>query len=376
MSDGISCTQDDRDHGVVCLTTGQSIGLAIDAEAGLISLTAVVGAFVLIFIKVYRSKKLVQRPMDLFILALFFFDIVMALGRITNIKWVHDGKVFQGNYCTAQGIIQQFGETGSAMVTMVIAIYTFVVVMWGIFKRQLLVAYLIVSFIFLFVIIFIGVTVGTQTHGNQHYMAPDGFWCWIGGNGTRYNPERYAGEYVWMWTALFVSVITYVPLSFVALGILRVSPNCWWKFEVRGRRDVRVEGQKRRSISMIAYPVVYIIVVAPISVIRWTSGFGSVPKTIIPPAATLATECIFSLSGLANVIIFLFTRSDLFMVGNTERKGHSFKATPLPPVNSSKASEMEETGSQSHPQDILPGVDDGGWTLPSAPHASESQESV
>jgi hypothetical protein len=79
------------------------------------------------------------------------------------------------------------------------------------------------------------------------------FWCWIGGNGTRYNPERYAGEYVWMWTALFVSVITYVPLSFVALGILRVSPNCWWKFEVRGRRDVRVEGQKRRSISMIAY---------------------------------------------------------------------------------------------------------------------------
>jgi hypothetical protein len=88
MSDGISCTQDDRDHGIVCLTTGQSIGLAIDAEAGLISLTAVVGAFVLIFvirdscdaadnindiamqIKVYRSKKLVQRPMDLFIVNL------------------------------------------------------------------------------------------------------------------------------------------------------------------------------------------------------------------------------------------------------------------------------------------------------------------
>ena len=130
------------------------------------------------------------------------------------------------------------------------------------------------------------------------------------------------------------------------------------------------------SFIFISYPVVYFIIVAPITIIRVVSGFGSSPKTIIPPAATLATECIFSLSGLANVIIFLFTRSDLFIVGNTESKGHSFKATPLPPVNSSKASEMEETALQSHPQDIIPGVDDGGWTLPSAPHASESQELV
>ena len=45
MSDSISCTQDDHDHGIVCLTTGQSIALAIDVEAGLISITAVIAAF-------------------------------------------------------------------------------------------------------------------------------------------------------------------------------------------------------------------------------------------------------------------------------------------------------------------------------------------
>jgi len=287
----------------------------------------------------------------------------MALGRVTSIKWVQEGRVFQGNYCTAQGIIQQFGETGSAMVTTVIAIYTFVVVMWGAFKHQLLVAYLVVGFIFVFITLFIGVSVGTQTHGAHHYMTPDGFWCWIG-NGSRYNKERYAGEYVWMWIALSVSALTYIPLSFVALGILRVSQTHWWKFELHGRGEAQVEGQKRRSISMIAYPVVYFILVIPTSVVRWVSGFGSSTKTL-PSAATLATEVLFSLSGLGNVFIFLFTRSDLFMVGNTESKGHSLKVPPLPPAEDLKSSDVES--SVHH----LPGTDEGGWTLPTGQHSSE-----
>jgi hypothetical protein len=91
------------------------------------------------------------------------------------------------------GILQQTGETGSAMVTIVsilyilavawtdsnapiqtIAIYTFTFVMWGIFKRELLFAYLAIGFICVFLFVFIGITVGTQTHGTQHYMTPDG----------------------------------------------------------------------------------------------------------------------------------------------------------------------------------------------------------
>jgi hypothetical protein len=48
MSHNTSCTQQDFDQGVVCLTRGQSIGLAVDAEAGLLSATAVVGVFILI----------------------------------------------------------------------------------------------------------------------------------------------------------------------------------------------------------------------------------------------------------------------------------------------------------------------------------------
>jgi hypothetical protein len=88
MSTNITCTPGDLDRDFVCLTRGQSIGLAVVAEAGLISLTALLGAFVLIFvsydscdngesvncfsvqIKAYRRRTLVQRPMDLFVVGL------------------------------------------------------------------------------------------------------------------------------------------------------------------------------------------------------------------------------------------------------------------------------------------------------------------
>jgi len=159
------------------------------------------------------------------------------------------------------------------------------------------------------------------------------FWCWIG-DGSRYTAERYTGEYVWMWIALGVSAVTYIPLAFVAQGIgLRVNGNRWYRFELYRRDDIRAEDQKK-SISMIVYPFVYFWLVIPLSVVRWVSGFGSGEKTL--PTATIATECIYSLSGLANVLIFLFTRSNLFMEGGVESWGFRLNrpnAVALPPAN-------------------------------------------
>jgi hypothetical protein len=62
----------------------------------------------------------------------------MALGKVVHVKWIREGKVYMGGLCTAQGqyvspfmsireptnicsagIIQQVGETGSALATLV-----------------------------------------------------------------------------------------------------------------------------------------------------------------------------------------------------------------------------------------------------------------
>ena len=110
------------------------------------------------------------------------------------------------------------------------------------------------------------------------------FWCWIG-NGSRYTAERYAGEYAWMWAVLVVSVFTYVPITFVALGIrLKFNKDQWCRFEFD--RQPRIEGQRRIAISMsmyvgyrldaktfwlipllTSYPAVYFVLVIPISIV-------------------------------------------------------------------------------------------------------------
>lgn len=90
MSDGV-CTQDNLNQDIVrCLTPNQRIGLASVVEAGLISVIALVGVYVWIFVshtpavmivnqianqvRAFRHPdgvfKLVQRPMDLFLVSL------------------------------------------------------------------------------------------------------------------------------------------------------------------------------------------------------------------------------------------------------------------------------------------------------------------
>ena len=51
--------------------------------------------------------------------SLFVFDLLQAIGGILHIKWAHDGIVATGHYCTAQGIIQQMGQLGVALITLV-----------------------------------------------------------------------------------------------------------------------------------------------------------------------------------------------------------------------------------------------------------------
>ncbi len=35
------------------------------------------------------------------------------------IKWAHDGIVTTGSYCTAQGLVEQVGDLGVALITLV-----------------------------------------------------------------------------------------------------------------------------------------------------------------------------------------------------------------------------------------------------------------
>jgi len=69
---------------------------------------------------------------------LLFSDIITALGNVMNVEWLQKGKIFQGDYCAAQGkpkhiihnidrnvcigMIQQLLETGNAITCTVSAL--------------------------------------------------------------------------------------------------------------------------------------------------------------------------------------------------------------------------------------------------------------
>lgn len=326
MSNGVICTAEEQllskssnGTSIVCLDRGQSIGLTLAAEAGCLSMIAVIVIFLLISLKVRRGVKLIERPTDLYMLSLFASDLIQALGAVMDIKWVNEGKVYTGGYCTAQGVAQQLGEPGVAIATLIIAIHTFVVVLWGKLKHRLLFAYIVVGCSWLFVILSTAISVSIHTSKSQYYDTPTPYWCWIGAN---YNAERVGGEYFWLWLTLFVSVLLYVPLCFWARGNISVDPRYWWIIRVHKRSDmvsIDPDGWRRRSLGMIAYPLVYIVVVLPLSIVRWASGFGSSTRHM-SDVATFTTITIYSLSGIINVVLFLSTRSDL-LTGN-KRNGH------------------------------------------------------
>jgi len=320
-------------------------------------------------------------------LSMFSSDLIQAIGAVLDVKWAHEGKVYTGGYCTAQGAIQQLGETGVALATLTIAIHTVIVVMWGKLKNQLAVAYIVVAFIWVFVILFVSVGVSVHTRGSNYYETPTPYWCWIG-DGEQYNAERIAGEYFWLWITLFITTFSYIPLFFWARGLVSVSPEHWWKIRFHSNRET--EGvqiidprQKRRALGMIAYPLVYSVIVLPLSVVRWITGFGSSTHRL-PSEATFIVIFIYSLSGAFNTILYLLTRSELLLFGNTastqrirvgQAPGITFIECKSRP---SGATDTNSTVSGSKPQqrpplplEVVLGTEDGSWHLPSMEDGSE-----
>jgi hypothetical protein len=76
----------------------------------------------------------------------------------------------------------------------------------------------------------------------------DQFWCWIN---SQYNAERLAGEYFWMWSALFASVVMYITLYFWAQGRLSVDEEKWYKFHLKKSDDSLKRPERRRALRLL-----------------------------------------------------------------------------------------------------------------------------
>jgi hypothetical protein len=75
--------------------------------------------------------------------------------------------------------------------------------------------------------------------------------------GKYYIVQRLFGEYFWMWSALLLSFLLYIPLFFWSRGYLSPDNQVWWKFRIHSRslwaQAADPEIERRRSMAMIAY---------------------------------------------------------------------------------------------------------------------------
>jgi len=135
-----------------------------------------------------------------------------------------------------------------------------------------------------------------------------------------------------------VVLSVYVLLFFWARGNISVDQSHWWKIGFhRACPRIDPDGWRRRSLNMIAYPLVYTITVIPLSVVRWASGFGKDTRRM-PDIATFVAVFIYGLSGVLNVALLLSTRPDLFISNRRSRPRQPSTAVNLQVVVSNSTS--------------------------------------
>ncbi|KAJ7232693.1 hypothetical protein C8J57DRAFT_172111 [Mycena rebaudengoi] len=307
------CTPEERaksgSSGFYCYTRRQNVGLVVVALAGFTSLAAIITIFGLILRNFIHARKksdrprLVQFPMDLFVLSLFFGDLFQSLGVVIDVRWINNGVVRTGSLCNAQGVLQNMGQAAIAMTTFIITLHTFDSLWRHRGVRSLKLASILVGTVWIFLILMISISASIKH--NPPFYAPTPYWCWINSSYPNY---RIALENFWLWIGFAVSIL-YIPLLFWDAGHITPGDPRWWNFKLN-KGDA--QGSKQGS-RLVICALAYCLPVLPTSLARWFLVVHGDVKPFATAEAQFVVKAIFSLSGVCDVIAFRFARSGLLL---------------------------------------------------------------
>lgn len=296
-----------------------------DERIGMIALTTVGGISLLSIIGLPLAMRTIARlksstgkqaappsflrsQIGIYFICLLFCNLAQSLASLLSIRWLTSNAVLPATTtCSAQGVMHQFGNVGSALWSLAIAMHTFSLLFLGVGRVSswaCLSTFVIIWFVTGGIVAIGPVLVEDQDKGPFHGLS--GPWCWIT---EEYTGSKLGLEYFWMFFSAIISFILY------ALVFLRLRGNI-----VLDGRSIRFQSTNRRRTSnghqttesyslkvarrMLWCPVIYTAIVLPVAICRWIEfGGGRVPL-----AATFVTDGIFLLSGAINVALFATTR--------------------------------------------------------------------
>ncbi|KAH9079687.1 hypothetical protein EDB83DRAFT_2671293 [Lactarius deliciosus] len=296
-------------------TFGHRIGVFILAEISAVSACAV--TFLLAYIAYSaisirssaRRRWKIESPVHLFLLNQLVFDLIQALGGLMNMKWAFDGTVHRGSFCTAQGLIKQLADVGTALSAGNVAIYTFSTLIFRLKPdTNMFRGFLIVAGIWISIILNVAINVGIN--GASRFYGPTGPWCFIV---AEFQIQITVGDFMWMWISAFSSLLAYLAVFLVLKGFVTVEGwrVRWTWTHVQESRDI--PPSHTLAYKMLAYPIIYIITVLPLAATRYSFFInGHTP----PFGVTVFADGLYLASGLFNVLLYAYTRPFLLPHGS------------------------------------------------------------
>ncbi|KAF8503204.1 hypothetical protein JB92DRAFT_810083 [Gautieria morchelliformis] len=347
-------------------SAGERAGLAAIATAGLSSALCTFTLLAYILWNAFLTREqntplhrgirsFTCSSLGCYFISLLFCDFLQGASFALNYRWAALGGMKEGRVCTIQGAVSEVGDLGAAIWSIAIGIHTFFL-LFIVKKPHHLMAPIILGlgWTMLIVLPILGPTVIQTSHRGLFYSL-SGAWCWIG---TGYNAERLIYLYIWVFTAIGSSFIIYTLIYLRFSNFITVGENGNLTFSFRRRHNRAIsqtlylsqEGthtSQRASTKppgrfgwakdvydgtattgtasasdqavnsspvskdlrqvarrLMWYPILYTLVVSPVSVCRmgviagWQPPFGLL---------VLAGIC-FGGSGVSNVILFITTR--------------------------------------------------------------------
>ncbi|KZT10984.1 uncharacterized protein LAESUDRAFT_755612 [Laetiporus sulphureus 93-53] len=285
-------------------TSGDTRGVVVSVVVSWFSGAAVVGLLVALAISAWNTRKsvnphlFVRSHVAAYFVSLLLCDLLQAFGSILNMRWVANGEIIAGHYCTFQGFIKQSADVSTAIWSFLIALHTFLVVFlrWNMPRRSLY-AMFFGGWGFVLLIIIIGPASYRKEWGPFYGIA--GYWCWISSN---YDTDRLVLDYLWLFVSAALTFILYI------LVYLNLRGNVTTSGIVLHRDSMVVRTVHTQVVAlakqMLIYPVAYTILILPITICRFVewSGYG------VSESVSAFADSVFLMQGLVDVILFLVTR--------------------------------------------------------------------
>ncbi|KAH9935557.1 uncharacterized protein B0H18DRAFT_976242 [Fomitopsis serialis] len=279
-------------------------GLAVEVTFAWLSATACVSLLAALAISAWNTRKsvnphlFVRSHVAAYFVSLLWCDLMQAFSAMLSVRWLNEGAVTMGSYCTYQGFLKQSADVSMAVWTMMIALHTFLVVFlrWSMPRRSMFIM-LGLGWGFVLMIVIIG-PAGYKSNLGPFYGI-NGYYCWISSN---YGNQRIVLDLLWLFLGAILSFLLY---GLVFLN-LRGNVTTSGIYLRRDSRMVRLvdEGSVAIAGQMLIYPIAFTILIFPMAVVRFATWSG----TAVTDAVSAFGDTVFLMCGLVDVLLFVLTR--------------------------------------------------------------------